>query len=128
MAAQPTTVIDKNVTVLSRRPARDSPSRARPTAAMRASHTFWNPRYCESRLPNIWFSLSSRNFHFDFAIQWQRIPNRFSSQGPVEFLEFAASSTGGKATLAAPENAKVRNNLSFDRFLRHLPFPSLPVS
>src|SRR6266480_422361 len=55
-AAQPTAVIDKNMTVPSGRPARDSPSRARPTAAMSASQTFWNLRYSEIRLPNMSFS------------------------------------------------------------------------
>src|ERR1700694_355405 len=50
--------MDRNMTVRSGRPARDSPSRARPTAAMATSHTFWNARYSEIRLPNIPRSLS----------------------------------------------------------------------
>src|SRR6185295_3849508 len=58
MAAQPSTVIERNTTTPSGRPARDSPSRASPTAAMATSHTFWNPRYSESRLPNMRVSLS----------------------------------------------------------------------
>src|SRR5262245_23636291 len=49
--------MEKNRTVESGRPARDSPSRVSPTTAMTASTTFWNPRYSESFLPNIASSL-----------------------------------------------------------------------
>src|SRR5712691_804037 len=60
------------MTVLSGKPASDSPSRARPTAAMSASHTLWKARYCEIRLPNMPFSFIFSFWFWNAALRRAR--------------------------------------------------------
>src|ERR1051325_3297489 len=79
--------MDRNMTVWSGRPARERPSRASPTTAIRMSHALWKRRYSATGLPNMAVASSGGGVGADRPRDPEAVHQHAEALGPEGLLD-----------------------------------------